>query len=178
MMSGDVGRAGLQLRLTRADVLGIALACVSTVVLALYMIVVRRTAQDDVSGEAVFVTQVVALASVTLLLSFLLSEDWDRWGVLGLADWLVFAVFSLGVLLGANVTQIGALRHLGAPLVSTLMAWRLVSALVIAALLLGERLTSPSQVFGAVIVLVTITWYLSRQAMLIPMSETATKANG
>lgn len=177
-MSGDVGRAGLQLRLTQADVLGIVLACVSTVILALYMIVVRRTAQHDVPSEAVFVTQVVALASVTLLLSFLVGEEWGHWGALGPADWLVFAAFSLGVLLGANVTQIGALRHLGAPLVSTLMAWRLVSALVIAALLLGERLTSPSQVCGAVIVLVTITWYLSRQAGLIPMSETSTRANG
>jgi len=43
------------------------------------------------------------------------------------------------------------------------MAWRLVSALLFASLLLGERLSSWVQVLGAVIVLVTITWYLWQQ---------------
>ncbi len=43
------------------------------------------------------------------------------------------------------------------------MAWRLISALALGALLLGERLTSLWQVLGAVIVLVTITVYLRRQ---------------
>ena len=75
----------------------------------------------------------------------------------------MFAVFTLGVLAGANLGQIGALRHLGAPLVSSLLGWRLVSALIIAGVLLGERLTSLWQVMGALIVLVTITWYLWQQ---------------
>jgi drug/metabolite transporter (DMT)-like permease len=108
--------------------------------------------------------QVLTLACATTPLSFLVGEDWSRWWTIGTTDWLVFGAFSFGVLLGANMVQIGALRHLGAPLVSTLMAWRLVSALIVAALLLGERLTSLWQGMGALIVLVTITWYLSRQA--------------
>lgn len=79
------------------------------------------------------------------------------------ADWLVFAAFSLGVLLGANLGQINALRYLGAPLVSSMLASRLVSALIVGALLLGERLTSLWQLLGAGVVLVTITWYLRQQ---------------
>jgi len=44
-----------------------------------------------------------------------------------------------------------------------MMAWRLISAIVFGALLLGERLTSFWQITGAVIVLLTITWYLWQQ---------------
>ncbi len=163
MMGGNVGQSGVRLNLTSTDWLGIALAFTSSFFLAMYMVIVRRTVRHDVPGEAVFVVQVMALASMTALLSFLLGEDWSRWQGIGVADWLVFGAFSLGVLLGANMGQIGSLRHLGAPLVSTLMAWRLVSALIIAALLLGERLTSLWQGLGALIVLVTITWYLWQQ---------------
>jgi drug/metabolite transporter (DMT)-like permease len=48
-------------------------------------------------------------------------------------------------------------------MVSSLLAWRLVSALIFAALLLDERLTSPWQLLGALIVLITVTWYLRQQ---------------
>jgi drug/metabolite transporter (DMT)-like permease len=163
MMSGNMGRTGMQLALTPSDWIGIALASISTFFLAMYMIVVRRTVLDDVPGQAVLFVQVVTLLGTSALLSFLLGEDWSRWRVIGPNDWLIFGTYSLGVLLGANTSQISALRHLGAPLVSSLLAWRLVSALLVAALLLGERLTSHWQVVGALIVLVTITWYLWRQ---------------
>ncbi len=162
MMSGDISQQGLAFRLA-SDWLGIALASASTVVLALYMIVVRRTAQQAVPSEAVLIVQVLTLVCITGPLSLLLGEDWSRWRALGTVDWVVFFFFSVGVLLGANLIQIGALRHLGAPLVSSMMAWRLVAALLIAGFLLGERLTSLGQGMGALIVLVTITWYLSRQ---------------
>jgi drug/metabolite transporter (DMT)-like permease len=163
MMSGNVGRAGVQLALTPTDWIGIALASISTFSLAVYMIIVRRTVLDDVPGQAILFVQVVTLLGISALLSFLLGENWSHWRAIGPTDWLVFGAFSLGVLLGANMSQIKALQHLSAPLVSSLLAWRLVSALFVAALLLGERLTSPWQGLGAVMVLVTITWYLRRQ---------------
>jgi drug/metabolite transporter (DMT)-like permease len=53
---------------------------------------------------------------------------------------------------------------LGAPLVSSVMAWRLIATLALAAILLGERLDSWWQALGAVVVLITITGYLWRQA--------------
>lgn len=163
MMSGNIGEVGVHLALTPTDGLGIALAFVSTFSLAVYMIIVRRTVLDDVPDQAILLVQVVTLFGTSALLSLLLGEDWSRWRTIGPTDWLVFAAFSLGVLLVANMSQIKALQHLGAPLVSSLLAWRLVSALLVAALLLGERLTSPWQGIGALIVLVTITWYLWRQ---------------
>ena len=163
MMSGKVGRAGVQLALTPTDGMGIALAFISTFFLALYMVIVRRTVLDDVPGQAVLFVQVVTLLGMSALLSFLLGEDWSRWRAIGPTDWLIFGAYCLGVLLGANTSQIKALRHLGAPLVSSLLPWRLVSALFVAALLLDERLTSHWQVVGALMVLVTITWYLWQQ---------------
>jgi len=167
MMSGGIGQPGESGGLTSSDWLGIGLAAFSSLTLALYMILVRRSAQYDISGEAMLVVQLGAIVAVSLPLSFLLGEDWGQWQTLDAKDWLIFAAFSLGVLLGANLGQIFALRHLGAPMVSTLLGWRLVAALVMAALLLDERLTSAWQVLGALIVLATITWYLRRQSEMV-----------
>ena len=44
-----------------------------------------------------------------------------------------------------------------------MMAIRLVSALAVGALLLQEQLTSVWQALGALVVIVTITWFLRRQ---------------
>ncbi|HMQ33506.1 MAG TPA: DMT family transporter [Chloroflexaceae bacterium] len=163
MMSGDIGGHALGLALTGEDLLGIGLAAISMLSLALYMILVPRTVKDAVPGEVVLLMQLVALTATTGALSLLVGEDWGRYLTLAPADWAVYLAFVLFVLLGANLGQIAALRHLGAPLVSSTMAWRLIATLAMAALLLGERLTSPWQALGAVIVLATITAYLQRQ---------------
>ncbi len=163
MMSSDIGALGIELSITPTDWIGIGLALFSTFCLALYMISVRRTAEVNLPGEAVFVFQLIAILGVSLPLSLLLGEDWGRWLEIGVFDWFIFAAFFFGVLLGANMSQIIALRHLGAPRVSSLMAWRLVSTLILGGLLLGERLTSIWQVAGAVIVVLTLSWYLWQQ---------------
>lgn len=163
MMSGNISLAGVAPDPNRLDWLGLLLAGVSSLALALYMILVRRSVQHDVSAEALFVVHLFFLTGFSTVLSLGLGEDWNQWRQASQADWLVFATFSVGILVGANLGQIGALRHLGAPLVSSLLAWRLVSALIVGVLLLNERLTSLWQVLGAGIVLVTITWYLWQQ---------------
>lgn len=163
MMSGDISKTGLSVSLTSSDWLGMGLALFSSFSLATYLILVRRTVHHNITGDALLVVQLAAIVAVSLPLSLLLGEDWNRWRELQNFDWLVIAAFSLGVLLGANLGQIGALRQLGAPLVSSLLAWRLVVALVVAAFLLDERLTSPWQLLGALIVVLTISWYLWQQ---------------
>jgi drug/metabolite transporter (DMT)-like permease len=96
-------------------------------------------------------------------LSLLWGEEWGRWLTIGALDWGVFVAYSLFVVVVANGLQIAAIRHLGAPMVSSLMRWRLVATLSLRMLLLGERLTSFWQGAGMFLVLGTITWYLSRQ---------------
>jgi drug/metabolite transporter (DMT)-like permease len=163
MLSSDLGQASLGLAFTPQDWLGMALAFGSSLTLALYMIIVRRGVRHQISGKSMLLVQLGAILIFSLLVSPILGEDWGRWFNLTSFDWLLFGVFSLGVLFGANTGQIGALQHLGAPMVSSLLAWRLVSALIFAALLLDERLTSPWQLLGALIVLITVTWYLRQQ---------------
>ncbi len=163
MMSGDIGAAGVTFALTPSDWIGIALATASALCLAIYMILVPRTVKHAVPGEAVLLMQLVTLTITSTGVSLLIGEEWTRFATLTLADWMAFAAFVFGVLLGANLGQIVSLRRLGAPLVSSVMAWRLIATLVLAALLLGERLDSWWQALGAVIVLTTITGYLWRQ---------------
>lgn len=157
------GGHGLSFALSGGDLLGIGLALVSMLALSFYMILVPRTVKDAVPGEAVLLVQLFALTVTTGAISLLLGEDWGRYLELGPSDWAVYAAFVVFVLLGANLGQITALRQLGAPLVSSTMAWRLIATLALAALLLGERLTSLWQALGALIVLATITAYLQRQ---------------
>ncbi len=163
MMSNDIGAAGVTFALTPSDWIGIALAAVSALCLAIYMILVPRTVKYAVPGESVLLMQLLALTVTGNGVSLLIDEDWTHFAMLTPMDWTIFAVFVFGVFLGANLGQIASLRRLGAPLVSSVMAWRLVATLALAALFLGERLDSWLQIVGALIVLATITVYLWRQ---------------
>lgn len=163
LMQGEIGSGGATFTLGAGDLLGIGLALASALCLSLYMILVPRTVKSAVPGEAVLLVQLMALSATCGAISLVAGEEWGRFAAIGPSDWLVFLAFTLFVLLGANLGQISSLRRLGAPLVSSTMAWRLVSTLIMAALLLGERLTSLWQALGAAIVLVTITAYLWRQ---------------
>ena len=163
MMSGNLGQAATATAVSRQDALGITLAVASTVFLAIYMILVRRTATKAIPAQALLIVHLVSLFTFSATTSLILGEDLARWTQLGVNDWLVFAAFSLGVLLLSNLAQLNAIGTLGAPMMSSMMAWRLVSALVVGALLLNERLTSLWQLLGALVVLVTITWYLRQQ---------------
>ncbi len=163
VLSGSFNEIGVVTAVPRQDALGISLAIGSSLALALYMILTRRTAHYHVTGDALLLVHLFSLFSFSAVASLLLGEDWGRWATLSPQDWLIFAVLAFGVLLGANLGQIRTIQKLGAPLVSSLMAIRLVSALVIGAILLHEQLSSLWQLAGAVIVIVTITWFLRRQ---------------
>jgi drug/metabolite transporter (DMT)-like permease len=163
LMSGDLGAGRLSLALGTSDWLGIGLAFTSTCCLAGYMILVPRTMRDAVPGETVLLVQLSSLLLTTSAISLITGEDWGHYTTLGPIDWAAFLGFTLFVQLGANLGQVASLRKLGAPLVSSTMAWRLVSTLAIAALVLGEHLSSIWQVLGAVIVLATISAYLWQQ---------------
>lgn len=147
----------------RTDWLGISLALGGSLLLAIYMVAIRGSVKERIRGETMLLVQLFSLAVATGVFSLLVGEDWGRWGSIQPFDWFVFGLVVLGVFIGANLSQIGAIRHLGAAVVSSTMPWRLVSTLFLAALLLDERLTSVWQVLGVVIVLTTVTWYLWRQ---------------
>lgn len=163
LMMSTVTRGRISFELTASDWLGITLALASSLFLALYMILVRRTVATQASGVAVLAFQTVLIQISALTLSLWWGESWASWLTLTPQDWAVFAAYGVLVVIGANGLQIAAIRHLGAPMVSSLMGWRLLATLGAGMLLLGEHLTSPWQVLGMVIVLGTVTWYLSQQ---------------
>lgn len=145
------------------DWLGIGLALASSFFLAGYMLLLRRTAQVQISGLSLLAFQTVLVQACALGLSLLWQEPWERWLQLEWQGWTAFAAYSGVVVLGANSLQIAAVRRLGAPLVSSLMGWRLVATLVAGWWLLGEQLTTVWQVVGMLLVLAAVSGYLSRQ---------------
>jgi drug/metabolite transporter (DMT)-like permease len=147
----------------RTDWLGISLAALSSLLLALYMISVRRSTFHNIRGEALLLVQLFALSVGGFILSRLFGESWAQWRMITPFDWFIFGLIAFAVLAFANIGQIGAIRHLGAALVSSTMPWRLVSVLAVSAILLDERLTSIWQVVGVLLVMGTVTWYLWQQ---------------
>ena len=163
IMSGSLTDTAVSTSTSRNDLLGISFALASTLFLALYMLIARRTAKHNAPGEALLIVHLLFLFVFSSLMSFLFQENLTEWGTLGQSDWIIFIIYSLGILMGANLGQIRSIQKLGAPLVSSMMPIRLVSALLFAGLLLGERLSSGWQVLGTAVVIITITWYLRQQ---------------
>ncbi len=147
----------------RTDWLGISLAALSSLLLALYMISVRRSTFHNIRAEALLLVQLLALSVGSFFLSLLFGESWQQWRAITPFDWFIFGLVAFAVLAFANIGQIGAIRHLGAALVSSTMPWRLVSVLAVSAVLLDERLTSIWQLAGVLLVMGTVTWYLWQQ---------------
>lgn len=163
LMAGDFGAVGGATAVSRNDLLGISLALASCFFLALYMLVTRRTARHHASGDSLLIVHLMSLSLFSGGASLAVGESWRQWTQLGPLDWVVFGLFALGVLLGANLGQIRSIQKLGAPLVSSMMATRLVSAVLFGTLLLNERLSSGWQLLGAATVFVTLTWYLRQR---------------
>jgi drug/metabolite transporter (DMT)-like permease len=95
--------------------------------------------------------------------TFILQEDWTPWLHLDGKGWLAWILFSFGILLFGNLLQISSIHFLGAPMVSTLLAFRLVSALVFSAIIMKEELTDTLQFVGAFVILFTVTGYMWAQ---------------
>lgn len=92
--------------------------------------------------------------------TIVLQEDWSPWLRLDGRGWLAWIVFSFGILLFGNLLQISSIAFLGAPMVSTLLAFRLVTSLLFSALIMREELSDMLQFVGAGIILVTVTAYM------------------
>ena len=168
MLSESISAQGVSLAIGPSDWLGLGLAFASSTFLAIYMILVRRIAQRPdgalhVPPAALLAFQTVLIQITALCISLLIGEDWSRWTEIGPTDWLVFLSYVVLVIIVANGLQITALQHVGASLMSSLMGWRLVCALLAGIVLLGEHLTSIWQLAGMAVVLVTVTLYLWQQ---------------
>lgn len=171
MVVADLGRQGITLAITADDGVGIGLAFASSFFLALYMMTIRRMTKEGVPPQTLVVVQVYDLLIAMGVASLLVREDWSAWGRLDPSGWVAFLFFGLGVVLVGTILQNAALKRLKASFYTTLQAWRLVSTAGLAALLMGEWFSSIWQVIGALIVMMTITWYSTQQESSRPVGK-------
>lgn len=148
----------------KSDLIGVALALVSSIMMALGVVLTRYLTNQKVSPTSVFFQQLLAVATTYAALSALSGESWQPFTSMALSTWLIYGLFILFAVLGGGLTQVLAISRINASLFSTLLSWRLVIAVGAGWLLLGERLTSLWQVLGMGMVIVSITLYLRYQA--------------
>lgn len=163
MLSGDLQDAAFWQMESTTSWVGIALAVTSSVMLALYMLSVRRTSKHGISSEATFLLQLIAVVGTATPLALFGDIGIEAWQAMSMTHWVALLVFALGIVIGANLLQVYTLRKLGAPLVTTVQAWRLPMTAIAAGIVLGEWLNTPTELLGAALTAVSVTWYLVRQ---------------
>jgi len=159
MVTAKLGRGGVSLTLGPSDWIGIGLALASTVLLALYMILIRKVMRSSVPAETLVVFQTAVLFVFMNGASLLFREDWGILGRMPPSSWAALLFYGLGIILTGTMLQNTALRHIRASFYTVMLAWRLVGTTVMAALVLGERFTSVWQGIGAIVVMATVTGY-------------------
>ena len=145
---------------SRQDFLGLGVALVSMLALAMYFQLVRRSHRREAGRGMIMVQQSAALVPMYALLSVSAGEDWTAWAHLSSAGWATVAWVIFGAFVAGTLFQITALGGMKAAQVTSLMPLRLVSAIVLGWWLLGERLTTLWQWLGALLVVVTVSAYL------------------
>lgn len=152
--------------LTESDWIGLGMALLATFGIAAYMVIVKYGQRIGLPFEAVYISQVGAIGVVVLVLSLIFREDWSAFLVMDWKSILVILFYAFVMEIGIKIGHIAIIRELGAPLVSSMLAVRLVAAIFAGWLILGEKPESLLQWIGAGIVVLTITWYLSQQTDL------------
>jgi drug/metabolite transporter (DMT)-like permease len=151
------------------DIIGLATAVVSTLMLAAYFQLVRRSRLRRATGGLILFQQSLALLAAYAVLTLAVGESWAAWRSLSVLGW-VSALWVIGmVMLTGNFIQIVAVGGVSPARVTNFMALRLISAFVLAWLILGEGLTTLSQWLGVLIVVVTVTAYLWLQSAEHPV---------
>ena len=163
MIFGGLVDQPLDLLLTPEDGLGMGLAFLATFGIAGYMMIVKRGEEIGLPFEIVYISQIGSLTVLMGGLSLITGEDWSAFQQVDWRAILAFFTIAIGVEIGIKIGNITTLRKLGAPLVSSMLAIRLVAALIFGWVIMGERLTSILQWVGAALVVGAVTWFLVNQ---------------
>lgn len=148
------------------DAIGIGFAFVSALLMILGVVYTRHltTCAGHFRPAGLFVTQIGLVAIVYWALSALDAERWQQLADAGSSVWLVFGLFVSLSIVAAGLSQTISISRIKATLFSALLSWRLAVAVLAGWLLLGEKLSSPWQIVGVVLVMATISGYLLHQA--------------
>ncbi len=146
-----------------SDLIGIGLALVSSLAMALGIVYTRQLTTRNTNPPTLYLQQVVAVALTYGVLSAVTGESWRPFAQLSLSTLTIFMGFAV-VAVSGGLIQVLSISRTGATLFSALLSWRLVVVLGAGWVLLGERLSSVWQGIGVVTVILTITLYLRYQA--------------
>ena len=142
------------------DFLGLGVALVSMLALAFYYQMIRRSSRSHASNGLILFQQSLAMTGTYLMLTVLTGEDWGRWLTLSPRGWMYVLWVVFGIFIVGNLMQITAISGASPALITSLMPLRLVSAIALGWIILGEELTTVWQWAGAGLVLVTVSGYL------------------
>ncbi len=171
LMVTSTGKSGeIAFSLSSQDWLGLGLASASAFLLSFYMITIRKVVRQDTSAETLGAFQTIVLLVCMTSGSLFLGEDWGFLTRLPTQGWIAIIVYGLGVILAGTLIQNSALKRIPASVYTVMLSWRLVSTSFFAFLILGEKFTSLWQVFGALLVMVTVTLYSGVQRGPAPSS--------
>jgi len=146
------------------DVAGLALAAFSMTMLATYFQMIRRSRRREASSGMILFQQSLALALTYLILTVGAGEDWSRWGTASPSGLFYALGFIFGIQVLGNIMQISAVGGANPALITSVMPLRLLVTITLGWFLLNERLTTPWQWAGAIIVLMTVSGYLWLQS--------------
>jgi drug/metabolite transporter (DMT)-like permease len=152
----------IQLPNGQQDLLGIGLATVSSIFMAILVIVTSYSTRAQSNHASIYVAQTSALVITYFLLSIISRETYISFLSINPNNVITLLCFLLVVVTG-GVLMILAISRLNTTLFSSLLSLRLVVALIAGWLFLGERLTSIFQLIGTLMVVLSITWYLWQQ---------------
>ncbi len=148
---------------SQRDIWGLGTALFSMLALAMYFQMVRRSHLRAASPGMIMTQQGLSALPVFGLLSLLSGEDWHAWGHVSAGGWLAVLAVIFLVQVSGNLIQITAVSKVSPAAITNMMALRLVSALTLGWLILGEQLHTVWQWVGVGIVIGTVTLYLRLQ---------------
>lgn len=142
------------------DALGLLAAAISMLAFVFFYQLMRRSHIHHVTSGMILFQQGLAMALSFLVLTLITGEDWSAWRTLSAGGWAAALTVIFVTQSGGNLAQIIAISGVTPALITSFMALRLVSALVMGGLILGEVLVAPTQWLGAALVVGTVTVYL------------------
>jgi drug/metabolite transporter (DMT)-like permease len=144
------------------DVLGLLLATASSILMAGLVVVTSYITQDGSNAVTLYLQQTFALSMTYLVLSLISGESWMPFLHLDWQSIGYLLIFFVVVFMGGGLTVL-AISKVNSTLFSMLLSLRLIVVFISGWLILDERLKTPYQFAGAVLVMITITLFLERQ---------------
>eukprot|EP01010_Urceolus_cornutus_P005622 NODE_996_length_1179_cov_345.918584_g756_i0.p1 GENE.NODE_996_length_1179_cov_345.918584_g756_i0~~NODE_996_length_1179_cov_345.918584_g756_i0.p1 ORF type:complete len:347 (-),score=70.67 NODE_996_length_1179_cov_345.918584_g756_i0:137-1126(-) len=138
------------------DAIGLAFATLSTLSVAFIFVVAKMCIHIPPYSLVCIQCAVglVVLAPISLIVEW---PGWAIWGSLSGWGWIVFLIYSIGIGLFGSLLLIFCVHKMGSSFTTSILALRLLSALLFGWILNGDEVKNAWQWVGIVIVLVAVT---------------------